>query len=137
MVLPRFHPFPVGPRPPSAIPSLFPFTLSFSRSCDLPIPVRGNSPRAKACILYLSFVSEFIERRAFFLVRAKSEIGSVSAETVPGFQPRWSTRGVPGWISSRTAAGDVLIGIYRYDILAESIVTSALGFSDDAEGGIG
>lgn len=121
MVLPWFHPFPVGPRPPSAAPSLFPFTPSFSRSCGLPVlPVQKPAS-------HLSFVSEFIERRVF-LRRAKNEIGSVSAETVPGFRPRWSTRGVPAeWISSRIAAGDVLIGIHRNDILAENIVTSTPG----------
>jgi len=136
MVLPRFHPFPVEPRPPSVILSLFPFTLSFSRSCDLPIPVRGNSPRAKACIL--PFVCFGIYRASRFSSTSKKRDRIRFRRN----RSRFSTT----VIDERSARMNLLAhrcerranrNIYRYDILAESTVSSTLGFSDDAKGEIG
>lgn len=126
MVLPRFHPFPVGPQPPSATPSLFSFILTPSRLCGRLIPARGSPPRAKACIP--PFVCFGIYRASRFSSTSKKRDRIRFRRN----RSRFSTtvideRSVRVNLVARTAPGDVLIGIHRNDILAENIVTSAPG----------
>lgn len=133
MVLPRFHPFPVGPRPPSVTSVSLLFHSSPFHSCDLPIPAHSNPPRAKACIP--PFVCFGIYRASRFFLEQKTRSNPFPPKPFPVFDCGDRREECSSEISSRIAAGNVLIGIHR-NMWYTCREYRELRFRANAEGGI-